>query len=84
MTITRTHTKTYALMDPWANSTPWDPTTCRKPCNHTMPHAGDPCAVDDCRKPLLADEVMYKVTQMSQDDYVCWRHVRPDDGPIKV
>lgn len=84
MPITRTHTKTYALMDPWASSIPWEPATCRKPCNHTMPHVGDQCAVEDCRKPLLSGEVMYKVTQRSQDEYVCWRHVQPNNGPIKV
>lgn len=82
MPMTHTYTKTYALMDAWAISLPW--ARCGQPCNHATPHVGDPCAVEDCGKPLLAGETIYKVTQMPDDAYVCWRHVRPDDGPVRV
>lgn len=64
------------------------------------PMVGDPCAVLDCREPLANRQVCYAVTQLGQvtgpppqrpagrvrqrEQWVCWRHVRPDDGPIRV
>lgn len=84
MIITRTHTKTYALMNAWAQSFPWDclirPTGCVSPTHQHTPMVDDPCAVDDCRKPLRDREACYRVTE--QGGYVCWRHVHPDDGPF--
>lgn len=44
------------------------------------PMVDDPCSVDTCRKPLRAREECYSTTQL--DGWVCWRHVRPDAGPI--
>lgn len=81
--LTRTHTKTYALLDAWALSTPWDcrireTTCCSKTHDHT-PMVDDPCAVKNCQKPLLDGEVCYMVTQI--EGYVCWRHVHPNEGP---
>lgn len=80
--LTRTYTKTYALMDAWASTIPW------AEGNHS-PMVGQPCAVEDCREPLKAGEVCYYVTQLDRDEHgneqaVCWRHVCPDDGPITV
>jgi hypothetical protein len=67
MPVTRTHTKTYALLDPWASTIPWDclvrDTGCCHPTHDHDPMVGDPCAVEDCRKPLVADETCYAVVQ---------------------
>jgi hypothetical protein len=88
-TITRTHTKTYALLSAWASTFPWDclvnvPTRC---CSKTHDHGalvGDICAAPQCDEPLRIDEECYLVTEPGIDTAVCWRHVRPDDGAIVV
>lgn len=92
-TITVTHTKTYALMDAWASTLPWEclirDTGCCSPTHNHTPMADDPCAVDDCDQSLLPRQECYAVTQLERDEngreqWVCWRHVRPDGGPITV
>lgn len=93
-TLTRTHTKTYALMDAWASTIPWNclvrATGCvAGPAHNHSPMVNDPCAVDDCREPLRDGETCYAVTQLGRrpdgsEQWVCWRHVRPDDGPITI
>lgn len=91
--ITVTHTKTYALLDAWASTQPWDclvrETTCVSATHSHSPMVDQPCAVEDCREPLRDREVCYYVTQLGRDadgheQAVCWRHVRPDQGPIVV
>ncbi len=68
-----TYVKTYALMDAWASA---------------FPRISDgPCAV--CEEPILGKEVCYYVTQLDRDEDgneqpVCWRHIRPDMGPLVV
>jgi hypothetical protein len=71
MTIRVTHTKTYTLMDAWAQCIADDD--------------GATCAVD--AKDIPAGEVYYYVTQLDRDENgneqpVCWRHVRPNEGPL--
>jgi hypothetical protein len=77
-TLTRTHTKTYTLLDAWASTIPWDclirETHCCHPVHDHSPMVNDPCAVKDCGKPLLDGEECYAVTQL--EGWVCWRHVR--------
>ncbi len=85
--LTRTYTKTYALMDAWASTLPWEP--CDKPGHNHSPMVDQPCAVEDCREPLKAREECYYVTQLGRDaddreQAVCWRHVRPDEGPLRI
>lgn len=102
--ITRTHTKTYALLDAWASTIPWDclvredTKCCAGPAHDHDPMVNDPCAVEGCDKLLLAGEECYAVTQFkrvtgpppqnpagrvrSREQWVCWRHVRPDAGPV--
>lgn len=85
--LTRTHTKTYTLLDPWASTLPWtcdvDPrTACCAATHDHKPMVGDPCALNTCAKPLRQGEECYAVTEI--DGYVCWRHVRPDEGPIRA
>lgn len=79
--LTRTYTKTYALLSAWASTFPW---TCTDH-NHS-PLVGDLCAVEDCRESLVAGEECYYVTELPRrngvEQAVCWRHVRPDGGPI--
>jgi hypothetical protein len=93
MPITRTHTKTYTIMNAWASTLPWDclvrDTGCVHPTHQHDPMADDPCAIEDCREPLRADETCYAVTELprgvdGREQWVCWRHVRPDDGPISI
>lgn len=53
---------------------------------------GDPCCAPDCQHTLAADEVAYSPTELDRqhanpgraEPWVCWRHVRPDLGPITV
>ncbi len=82
-TLTHTHTKTYALMSPWAQSFPWDCLIRDTGCvSATHAHAvmvDQPCAVEDCRKPIRDRESCYRVVEV--EGYVCWRHVHPDEGP---
>lgn len=86
MTRCCTHTKTYTLMDAWASTLPLAVDRV-KPCN-TGPVVGDGCAVEDCDYSLRAGEECYSVTQLPEVDgrnqWVCWRHVQPDRGPITV
>jgi hypothetical protein len=88
-----THTRTYALLDPWAQTFPWDclirPTNCVSPTHDHSPMVDDPCAVEDCQEPLKDREVCYAVTQLPRghakhERWVCWRHVHPDEGPKVV
>lgn len=84
--LKHTYTKTYALMHPWAETTPHehDPAS----CDAVHVHANDPCAVDDCRQPLKAREACYAVIELKHEGpgerWVCWRHVRPDKGPLRL
>jgi hypothetical protein len=103
-TLTRTHTKTYALLTAWASTLPHE---CADRTGHVHVHAGDACAVPRCGEPMPASETVYAVTEVGESDapeaipcrtnpaittadchhaeqWVCWRHVRPDDGPITV
>lgn len=90
--ITRTHTKTYALMDAWASTVPHDRLLCRGPipCDKGHVHAFDVCAAPQCTERLEPNEVCYAVTQLGRrpdgrgEQWVCWRHVRPDDGPVRI
>lgn len=85
--LTRTHTKTYALMYAWASTTPHE---CDAPCDKLHAHVGDVCAVGDCDEHLRRNEVCYAVVELPDrtpaggEQWVCWRHVRPDDGPIRI
>ena len=76
-----THTKTYGLMHPWAQTTPHDHPA--EGCTAVHVHVGDPCAVPDCGKPLLANEACYAVIELPHEgpgeNWVCWRHIHPDD-----
>lgn len=68
--ITVTHTRTYALMDAWAQ----------------RPAEKEGATCDACTKGIPAGELYYYVTQLDRDENgreqpVCWRHVHPDEGP---
>lgn len=78
-----TFTKTYNLLDAWAESTPVHWT------DKGGPKVGDSCCVPGCEETLQKGEVYYYVTQFERDvndkeQPVCWRHVRPDQGPVTV
>ncbi len=83
---TCTYTRTYALMDAWASTVPWD---CSRPDHSHSPMVGDPCAAAGCGEQLRRGEGCYAVTQLDRlpdgrEQWVCWRHVRPDNGPITI
>lgn len=71
-----TYTKTYTLLDAWASTSP------KERGEPYPPMEDDPCAVESCQKPLRAREEVYAVTQL--EGWVCWRHVRPNEGPIRT
>jgi hypothetical protein len=88
-----TYTKTFELFDAWAETIPWDclirDTGCVSSTHDHSPMVNQPCAIDRCAEPLLRGETCYAVTQLERlpnghEPWVCWRHVRPDDGPIRV
>lgn len=85
MTRTVVHTKTYALLDDWAQSFAWDclirETNCASTTHNHAPMVGDLCAVPDCDEPIRERESCYMVTDPDIDGWVCWRHIHPDDGP---
>jgi hypothetical protein len=84
--------KTTTALIPWAETLPWtclvEVTGCVSKTHNHNPLANQPCAIAACREPLLADEVCYSMIEMERDadgnePWVCWRHVRPDGGPVK-
>lgn len=85
MTLTHTYTRTYTLLDAWASTLPWDclirDTNCCSSTHDHSPMVNDECAVRGCGHELRDGEECYAVTQF--DGWVCWRHIRPDDGPIR-
>jgi hypothetical protein len=84
--IRRTHTKTYALMTAWAETTPH---ACEPGCDKPHAHVGDLCDAPQCIERLNADESCYSVTELERDangrePWVCWRHIQPDTGPTRI
>jgi len=75
-------------------------TRCCSATHDHDPMVGDPCAVGDCGEPLVDGETCYAVCELpsfvgppprspagrvrNRIRWVCWRHVRPDDGPIRT
>jgi hypothetical protein len=84
--MTHTYTRTFNLLDPWAETTPWD--NCPPGCPGPHCHPGELCAVPDCGNLLRAREACYAVVELPSDTrrlaWVCWRHVRPDQGPVRI
>jgi hypothetical protein len=87
--ITHTYTKTYALMHPWAET---DALPREYPGHDQHAREGDLCCAPDCDEPLVAGDTVYAVIELGRADarpgrgepWVCWRHVRPDDGPLRA
>jgi len=84
---------TDAPLEAWGSTFPWTclirQTRCCSAIHDHIPMVNDPCAIEDCREPLLVDQECYFVAEMPRDEYgreqaVCWRHVRPDKGPLTV
>jgi len=88
-----TYVRTVTL-DAWAETRPWDclvnpDTRCASTTHNHSPMVGDRCAVPECREPLLAGERCYYVIQLPRDPFgheqaVCWRHIRPAQGPLQA
>jgi hypothetical protein len=88
--LTRTYTKTFAIYGAWASTVPLDRRDCVAPCNKPHVHNWDVCAEPQCDEQFLPDEVCYSVTELRApadhpgELWVCWRHVQPDEGPIRI
>lgn len=87
--LTRTYTRTFNSYEgAWASTTPHDRRDCPDPCRAVHVHVGDMCASPGCGNYLKAGEECYSVTEVETEGpgeaWVCWRHIRPDDGPIKA
>lgn len=94
--LTRTYTKTYTLLNAWASTTPADYGHMPRPGDPcAVPSCGEQLRADEvvyavtesggpdapeavpCRYgPLMTDRCGHA------EQWVCWRHVRPDGGPI--
>lgn len=75
-------------------------TGCAHTSHDHSPMVSDPCAEPQCDELLVANEECYAVTELEgyvgpppqdpngrvrrRERWVCWRHVRPDNGPIRV
>ena len=95
--LTRTYTKTFTLLNAWASTTPADYGNMPRagdPC--AVPSCGQPLVANEevyavieiggpdapepapcLHGPLTTAECGHPCGQ-----WVCWRHVRPDDGPV--
>jgi hypothetical protein len=84
-----TYTKTYTIMDAWAQTVPHAKDDPRFP---QAAREGDPCCAPQCDEVLRADEVAYAPVHLDRamanpgrgEPWVCWRHIRPDQGPIRI
>ncbi len=81
---------------PWNCHT--NPAGCVAAGHDHAPVVGDPCAVPECGRPLRGREVCYAAVEYpartgpppgnpagphrQREQWVCWRHIRPADGPI--
>jgi hypothetical protein len=62
------------LMNAWASTIPSE-------AGHgDMPAPGAPCAVPDCPEPLRSNEEVYRVVEMPDDGWICWRHIARERG----
>lgn len=87
MTLTRTHTKTRVILNAWAETTPVSEDS---PSHYKGARVGDQCTWPPCGEHLRAGETVYSVVEQDRADalpgrnepWVCWRHIRPDEGPL--
>lgn len=90
-----TYVKTFNLLNAWAETQPWDclireTDCCAGPDHHHSPMVNDECAWPGCDELLRDGESCYAVIELQKEPgafgepWVCWRHVRPDDGPTRV
>ncbi len=87
--ITVTRTRTWELLHAWAETTPVPE---NEPGHYKGARVGDLCTWPPCGEHFRPGETVYSVTEQDRSDalpgrtepWVCWRHVRPDEGPLKV
>ncbi len=94
--ITRTHAKTYALLSAWASTTPADYGSMPRPGSPcAVPSCGQPLKANevvyavtetggpDAPEPIpcTSDPTLTTADCHHAEQWVCWRHIRPDDGP---
>jgi hypothetical protein len=75
-------------------------TGCISATHDHSPMVNDPCAEPQCDELLAENEECYAVTELPsieapplqnpagrvrrREQWACWRHVRPDDGPVRA
>jgi hypothetical protein len=99
VTITRTHTKTFTLLSAWASTTPADYGSMPRPGSPcAVPSCGRPLKANeaiyavtetggpDAPQPIrcTANPALTTADCDHAEQWVCWRHIRPDGGPITV
>ncbi len=94
--IVRTHTRTWPLLNAWASTLPYADTrkpTVGQPC--AVPRCGEPLKVDeevysvlesggpDAPESVPCNFGPHLTADCGHaEQWVCWRHVRPDSGPV--
>lgn len=63
------------LLNAWASTIP------SENGHGDMPKPGAPCGVTDCREPLRSREEVYRVIELPDGEWVCWRHIARESGP---
>lgn len=87
--LTHTYTKTYALLHAWAQT---DALPRDYPGHREHAREGDLCCAEQCGELLVAGDVVYAPIELDRSDaqpgrgepWVCWRHIRPDAGPLRA
>lgn len=88
-----TRTTEPQVMGAWASTMPFDcnvRNSCRHKSHGHTPMSGDLCGHPDCAEALLPYQEVYAVTELPRqpgqhgETWVCWRHVRPDKGPVDI
>jgi hypothetical protein len=97
MTTTRTHTKTFTQLSSWASTTPADYGDMPRPGSPcAVPRCGQPLKANeiiyavtetggpDAPEPIpcTSNPELTTADCGHGHQWVCWRHIRPDDGPI--
>lgn len=96
--IIRTHTRTWPLLNAWASTLPWTYGEGHKPMAGdpcAVPRCGEPLkageesyAVLESGGPDAPESVPCQFGPLMTaecghaEQWVCWRHVRPDKGPL--
>lgn len=97
-TLTHTYTKTFTLLNAWASTTPADygdmprvgdecavPSCTEHLRENEVVYAVIETGGPDAPEPALCKSGPLTTAECGHaEQWVCWRHVRPDEGPIRI